>query len=140
MAYPRDFKHAIELEQKALTQPSKIAGDTFERWVHGRIQHDQGLGCPEYLQQLAVENGAKLDMKVTFTYANEWQVRMETKRGTVCAAPILHERLCGTCHGAHIIPHILDGGGRPCDKCHGESVTLDQAWRNSLEELGLMSS
>lgn len=122
------------------TPPNEKAQDVFERWLNNKVEQAKSLACPAALEELAVKNGKKLGMEVTILFTNEWQVRMKTARGTVCAAPMILEQTCRRCHGAHVIPHILDGGGEPCTACRGESVTLEQAWRRSLEELGLISS
>lgn len=111
-----------------------------ERWIKNRVERDLRLACPDFLQEQAIRNGEKSGIEVQFLYTNEWQVHMTTSRGTVRAAPMIHEQTCmDGCRGSGITPHILDGGGRTCERCNGKSVTLDEAWRNSLTELGLFS-
>lgn len=139
MSYPANPRH-LERFREPAPEPTATPTGVMENWLKRRVERDMRLECPVWLEVRATRNGRLSGIAVEIIYTNEWQVHMTTKRGTVYAAPMIHEQTCmDGCQGSGITPHILDGGGSPCDRCHGKSVTLEEAWRNSLTELGLMS-
>lgn len=121
------------------TKPSTKTEEVLDRWLAGKVREGEAYAPPKSLEKLAIKHGKDLGMKVTFIFTSEWQVHMDTKRGKVIAAPMIAEQTCSRCQGTGTIPHILDGGGEQCSACKGESVTVEQAWRNALAELGLLS-